>query len=448
MLRPALALAAALCFGGCATTISPEALAQIGRADVAIGLLPIAGTDWAPRVAARMEALGVFSSVETVDSRRAPGTDIVLDIEPATRKTMAPTVTVYSTRSGRRLRAFQPRVPFNEPGMISPENISAVLLELYATGAPDARALAAERESAARERPARAAPAEPAVSREELAGLVKAAVASAEKPAAKPAAVRSDVDEPRRRFPERPDDFALVVGIEKYSDLPDASFAERDARAVKEHLLALGVPERNVIHLAGDKAGRSALAKYLELWLPRNVTAKGRLFFYFSGHGAPDVKTGQAYLVPWDGDANFLEATGYPVSRLYEKLHALKAREVVVALDACFSGAGGRSVLAKGARPLVTKVDAGTVPADLTVLAAASEDEITSALDEQGHGIFTYYLLKGLGGAAADGSGVVTAKGLFDYLRPKVQDAARRQNREQTPVLRGARTGEPLVRFH
>lgn len=261
-----------------------------------------------------------------------------------------------------------------------------------------------------------------------------------------PKALSSDIDKPSYRLPERPDDFALVVGIGKYSDIPEAQFAQRDAEAVREHLIAGGFPSRNVIELLGEKAGRSSMEKFLETWLPRNVNENSRVFFYFSGHGAPDPKTGEAYLLPWDADAGFLENTGYPIKRLYEKLGALKVKEVVVAMDACFSGAGGRSVLAKGARPLVTTVAVAGVPKNLTVFAAAGGDQITSTLESEGHGTFTYYFLKGLGGGAKDDSGTVTAKGLYDYLKPKVQDAARRQNRDQAPVLH-AQDDRKLVRF-
>lgn len=121
------------------------------------------------------------------------------------------------------------------------------------------------------------------------------------------------------------------------------------------------------------------------------------------------------------------------------KLASLKARSVTVALDSCFSGAGGRSVLAKGARPLVTQVQS-SVPAKLAVFAATSEGQITSAKADQGHGTFTYHFLKGLSGGARDASGKVTAAGLLNYLQPKVADDARRQNREQVPVLMG---GQP-----
>ncbi|MBN2266716.1 MAG: caspase family protein [Candidatus Babeliaceae bacterium] len=245
----------------------------------------------------------------------------------------------------------------------------------------------------------------------------------------------SDIDKPDYRISERINDFAVVVGIDKYLEIPDAQFAERDAEAVKNHLIAMGFPSRNVVHLYGERAGYKAIEKFVETWLPKNTDENSRVFFYFSGHGSPDPQTGKAYLLPYDGDPNFLENTGYPISRLYLKLNSLSAQEVIVILDACFSGSGGRSVLAKGTRPLVLTSDKVTIPERLTVFAAAESDQITSTLEGQGHGAFTYYFLKGIGGDAKGTAGAVTAKGLYAYLKPKVQDAARRQNRNQDPVL-------------
>lgn len=255
--------------------------------------------------------------------------------------------------------------------------------------------------------------------------------------------VHSDVDIPRYSLPERADDFALVVGVENYlNELPSAQFAERDARAVRNHLRALGFPQRNIKFFTNQQAVLSALSAYLEDWLPRNVRADSRVFIYFSGHGAPDPGTGRAYLVPFDGDPNFLDKTAYPVKRLYARAGALKARQVIVALDACFSGTGGRSVLPEGARPLVTKVDTSVGGEGKIVLfAAASATQVTATLKEEGHGIFTYYFLKGLSGGAKDSSGAITPRGLYQYLKPQVQDAANRQNRDQTPVLDGAVEG-------
>ena len=291
-------------------------------------------------------------------------------------------------------------------------------------------------ESAMRRRTRSAAPSAVAPARPQPGNLDDAAYdrmrASAGMPPEKKAPV-SDVDAPSRRGSERPYDFALVIGIEDYQSLPKADYGARDAQTVRKHFEALGVPARNIISLEGSQATGGKLKSYLQQWLPRNIKPESTLFVYYSGHGSPDPENGDAYLVPWDTDPMFLETTAYPLKQFYSELAKLKAKRVVVALDACFSGSGGRSVLAKGARPLVAKVDE-SVPAaaNLTVLAAASGTEITGSLDEQGHGIFTYHFLKALQGGAA------TPRGLYDYLKPRVQDDARRQNREQSPTLAGS----------
>jgi hypothetical protein len=259
--------------------------------------------------------------------------------------------------------------------------------------------------------------------------------------------VDSDVDRPKNKRAQHPADFAVIVGVEKYADnLPAAPFAERDAAAARATLVSLGWPERNIKLLTGARATKSNMEAYLEDWLPRSAKEDGAVFVYFAGNGAPDPSSSKAYLVPFDGDANFLEKTAYPVKKVFAALGRLKAKRIVVALDAGFSGAGGRSILPDGARPLVTQVDASVAQnGKIALFSAASAKEITSTLQDQGHGTFTYYFLKGLQGAAADDSGAITAQTLYDYLKPQVQDAASRQSREQTPRLEGA-SAQELVR--
>lgn len=256
----------------------------------------------------------------------------------------------------------------------------------------------------------------------------------------------SDIDAPSFTLPPNTNNFALVIGIEKYQKLPAAQFAERDAATMRQYLLRLGYPERSIIHLIGENATRSSLSSYLDEWLPKNVNADSTVFVYFSGHGAPAEETKQAYLVPWDADVKFLQSSAYPLKSLYAALNRLKAKRKIVVLDACFSGTGGRSVLAEGTRPLVTKVAADADLGGVVLFAAAGADEVTGTLNEEGHGIFTYYFLKGLAGKAKGPSGAVTADGLYRYLKPLVQDAAHRQNREQTPMMAGPATGEIVLR--
>ena len=103
----------------------------------------------------------------------------------------------------------------------------------------------------------------------------------------------------------------------------------------------MGYPEENVITLINEQATKSDFEKYIEEWLPKNIESNSSVFIYYSGHGAPNTKTGDAFLVPYDGDPNFIEKTGYLLKKLLRYSLKLQAKEVIVALDSCFSGAGG-----------------------------------------------------------------------------------------------------------
>lgn len=254
-------------------------------------------------------------------------------------------------------------------------------------------------------------------------------------------AIKSDIDEiPQAAVKRNSKAYAIVIGIDTYRrKLPRADFAVSDAKLVSAYLSrVMGYPEENVVTLLNENASYVDMAKYFEQWLANNVEKGGTVFVYYSGHGAPNPKTGDAYLVPYDGDPAFIEKTGYPLKRLYEALGKLPAREIIVALDACFSGAGGRSVIAEGSRPLVVNYDAShTVPGNMTVLAAASGSQISSTYKEKGHGLFSYFFLKGIKNedvVKQDGS--LSVSDLFLYLKPQVERVARRQyNNEQTPQI-------------
>jgi len=250
----------------------------------------------------------------------------------------------------------------------------------------------------------------------------------------------SDVDElPLIKAKPNKKAYAIVIGIEQYRQkLPKADFAAHDARIMTEYLTkVMGYPEENVVTLLNDRALKSDFEKYFERWLSNNVERDGSVFIYYSGHGAPDPKTGDAYLVPYDGDPTFMAETGYSLKRLYESLGKLQAKEIIVALDSCFSGAGGRSVIAKGARPLVMTMESLEIPSKVAVFSASSGAQISSTYEEKGHGLFTYFMLKGLKGEGdADGDGKIEIGELFDYIKPQVEKVARKvYNNEQSPQM-------------
>jgi uncharacterized caspase-like protein len=257
--------------------------------------------------------------------------------------------------------------------------------------------------------------------------------------------VNSDVDElPAIKAKHNKNAYAIVIGIENYRQkLPKADFAIADARTMTEYLIkVMGYPEEDVITITNEHATKSDFEKYFERWLSNNVEKNSTVFIYFSGHGAPNTKIGDAYLVPYDGDPSFIAETGYSLKRMYDALGKLPAKEIIVALDSCFSGAGGRSVIAKGARPLVMNLQSNmALSRNMTVLSASSGEQISSTYEEKGHGLFTYFLLKGIKDedvVRQDGS--IKMDDLFGYIKPQVERIARKQfNNEQTPQLIGAK---------
>ena len=278
------------------------------------------------------------------------------------------------------------------------------------------------------------------LSKKELQSLLTQAVQgtlaaeNAPKPSGSAFVPKSPADTPDYRFPTNPNAYAVVIGIEHYlGSIPQATFASRDAQAMKLHLLAMGFPERN-IHLVTNLNATQGVLKAELRWLRNNTNANSTVFFYYSGHGAPDPDSREAYLVTSDVQLNDLPDTAFPLHDLYKDLNLLPAKKIIVALDSCFSGAGGRSILEAGARPLV-QVHMGTGNLGrAVVLSAAAHDQISGVTMQKQHGIFTYYLLKALNMDLKEGSDIPVSR-LYTYVKPRVEDASRRHNRNQSPQL-------------
>jgi len=237
--------------------------------------------------------------------------------------------------------------------------------------------------------------------------------------------------------------YAVVIGIEQYRrELPNVNFASHDAKVMTEYLTKrLGFAEENVVSLVNEHAAKSDVEKYLEYWLPEHVDHDSTVLIYYSGHGAANFKTNEGYLIPFDGDPTYLDGTGYSLKRLYESLEKSPAREVVVMLDSCFSGTGGRSVTSKGLRPVIVSVENPILAGGKTVvLTASSGVQASSTYNSKSHGLLTYFLLKGLQGSAdQNNDGKIDLSEVYTYLKPHVESVARQEfNNEQTPQLLGS----------
>ena len=164
------------------------------------------------------------------------------------------------------------------------------------------------------------------------------------------------------------------------------------------------------------------------------------LFVFYSGHGAPDVQREQAYFVPVDCDPSLVRFNGYAIETFYQNLGKLPYRSLNVVIDACFSGMSDRGTLLPNASLVRIKTSNPLFnDPKAVVLTSATGGQIASWYPEQSHGLFTYYYLKALQGAAnTDRDRNLTLGELRAYLQQQVPYSARRlNNREQTPEIYG-----------
>ena len=271
-------------------------------------------------------------------------------------------------------------------------------------------------------------------------------------PAPPPLVVDVDTGVPRTHAPP-PNAVAVVLGVERYERLPGVSFAARDAATFREYAVrTFGVrddPEHLYYGLDADVTG-TALRKVFgaEGWLARRITPETDVIVYWAGHGGPDLATRAPYLLPSDADANYPVQTGYSLRELYQRLAALNARSVTVFLDACFSGwTRDAGQLLAGARDVSVSIENPVLTNDrMSVFAASAGNQVSSAWPAMRHGLFTYFLLKGLRGAAdTDGVPGVSVGELDAYLRREVPVQAGRLDREQKPQLTSVKTDRVLV---
>jgi uncharacterized caspase-like protein len=221
-----------------------------------------------------------------------------------------------------------------------------------------------------------------------------------------------------------------VIGVEKYrSGIESPPGPRKDASRFAELAkTSLGIAPDQVQIELDEEATKASIERSLS-WAQASVPPGGRIYFYFSGHGAPDPTAGTAYIVPADGDPKFLDDTAIPIKEILAKLGRSKAKEVLVFVDACFSGR-------KGDRPL-TYVKDETPPAQTAVFSASKGNETAGPAPTGDAGLFSSVLFDGLGKGEADinGDGRVSLGELSMWVSPRVQRLASQDHRPQNPVL-------------
>lgn len=239
--------------------------------------------------------------------------------------------------------------------------------------------------------------------------------------------------EPVTTWPSKAKRWALVIGVDKYSDpqISPLKGADNDARTLSDSLVRYaGFPQDQVILLATDQPSERQPTRLNILRRLSNLASvvpkDGLLLISFAGHGIE--RGGQAYLIPSDSqitdDISLLEESAVSVSRVKDRIRATGVGQVIIFLDACRNDPGGR---ADAPNPLtqayVNAFNFDVRNREVTAFAtlyATAVGQRAYEYTEKKQGYFTWTLVEGLKGGAANEKGEVTLANLVKYVQENV----------------------------
>jgi hypothetical protein len=251
---------------------------------------------------------------------------------------------------------------------------------------------------------------------------------------------RLDLNNIRANKSDR-DAVAIVIGIKNYKRLAKADYADQDATKFAEYAhRALNIPKGKIKVLTDTDADQAAFLKTFRNWLPLNVN-KGRteVFVFYSGHGLPSSDGKSLYFLPHGVDQDLLDETAIDQKKIVTAIQSAQPKSVTMFIDSCYSGQSrSGSQLLTAAKPVRLKNPDIGYPPEFIVLTASAADQISSASNDLEHGIFSFYLMKGMeGDADANKDGKITFGEMQQYLSENVQRQALETNRVQVPQLIG-----------
>jgi hypothetical protein len=250
--------------------------------------------------------------------------------------------------------------------------------------------------------------------------------------------------------------WVVSIGIGKYQSprIPALKYAINDAIAFVDYMKKYNQIQDDHIWLLTDE---DATLRNLKSTLGDKIRKKAgkndTVFIFYAGHGAPEVDPNspdgdglEKYILPNDTSPESLYSTALPMKEIREIFNRIIAERVVFITDACYSGAtGGRTFSFKRHRSNVSEnfLDRISQGKGRVILCACGANEPALEDDNLKHGVFTYYLLEGLKGAAdADKNSYVTTDEIYNYLSTVIPHVT---EHEQHPVKKGEVEGHIVI---
>ena len=257
--------------------------------------------------------------------------------------------------------------------------------------------------------------------------------------------------------------WALVIGVDQYIDPQISALkgSDNDARMIADALTRYsGFPKDQVILLSTSQPVERQPTRVNILRrlanLSTTVPKDGLLLVSFAGHGME--RSGQAFLLPADAQISdsisFLEETAISMTRVKAWIKETGVGQVLMLLDACRNDPGGR---ADAPNPLSnTYVNAFNfdvanreIQAFATVYATGIGQRAYEYTEKK-QGYFSWAVVEGLKGGAANEKGEVTLAQLVKYVQEAVPkriavDLGSTKQQKPFAVIEGYRADELVL---
>ena len=186
----------------------------------------------------------------------------------------------------------------------------------------------------------------------------------------------------------------------------------------------MNIPPQQVRVVLDNQGLKDDLIDVFEQWLPKQSTSQHTAYIYISGRAVVDAETGAVSLIPYDGSVTGISRV-FSLARLQRALSRASLKQAVLMLDLSLepqpSASLGRDIL-----PQWTQQDTADEHPQLLVMVGNSAVQEAQGYQSGQHGLFTYFLLKGLRGAAdLDKNGAVLTGELCTYVREQVTSIVR-----------------------
>ena len=233
---------------------------------------------------------------------------------------------------------------------------------------------------------------------------------------------------------QKKDDIAIIIGVKEYKDIPDTMFSDNDAKNFYDYAKnSLGVPPKN-IHIFINSEAQLFDLYDLEPWLERNINEKSNIYLFYSGHGMTVDDT--TYFLPHDFRRSQIERSAFNKEDYLDSILQYNPNHLYAFFDACFTGQNRDGELLIASAKNINIAVEDKLKDNLTIFNSSKRDEFSADFEDAKHGLFSYFLMKGLEGRAdANNDQEITTNELYSYIEENVSFTASSIGLSQNPSL-------------